>query len=188
MSPVSIGILAVSMSVDAFIEALGKGAGGHRVSYRRALQTGAIFGLVEAITPLIGWAAGAAASSYVAAVDHWIAFGLLTAVGLRMVLHAFARQADEAPKEQSLWGLVATAIGTSIDAMAVGVSLAFVEANIFVIAAAIGLTTMIMSASGILAGRYLGRSFGRCAEGLGGAALMVMGAAILLQHLGVIAS
>lgn len=94
MSPVSIGILAVSMSVDAFIAALGKGAGGHRVSYRSALQTGAIFGLVEAITPQIGWAAGAAASSYVAAVDHWIAFGLLTAVGLRMALHALTRQAD----------------------------------------------------------------------------------------------
>ena len=77
MSPLTIGVLAVSMSVDAFIASLGRGATGHRPGVLRALKTGAIFGTVEMVTPLIGWALGMAASAWVAAVDHWVAFALL---------------------------------------------------------------------------------------------------------------
>ncbi|MCL4066559.1 manganese efflux pump MntP family protein [Pseudomonas sp. GX19020] len=183
MSPFTIGILAVSMSVDAFIASLGRGAGEQRPGLMRAVKTGAIFGVVEMVTPLIGWGLGMAASTWVQAVDHWIAFALLGAVGAHMLFQALSRARDEAAPAPGLRATVLTAIGTSIDAMAVGVSLALLEANIFVIAAAIGFTTMVMSASGVLAGRWLGRSFGRVMETFGGLALIAMGGLILFEHL-----
>ena len=93
MTPLSIGVLAVSMSVDAFIASVGKGAQAKRPNFGNAIRTGAIFGVIEAITPLIGWAAGVAASQYVAAVDHWIAFALLAGVGTHIILQA--QGADE---------------------------------------------------------------------------------------------
>lgn len=183
MSPISIGVLAVSMSLDAFIASLGKGAASRRPSLGYAVRTGMIFGAIEMLTPLLGWALGMAASRYVAAVDHWIAFVLLAGVGLRMTVQAIGRRAEEAAAPASLGATVVTAIGTSIDAMAVGVSLAFLRVNIVVIAIAIGLATMLMSSTGILAGRFLGVRFGRAAEALGGVALISLGGLILFEHL-----
>lgn len=184
MSPVSIGVLAVSMSVDAFIASLGKGAVARRPSFGRALKTGAIFGVVEAVTPLIGWGLGVAASQYVDQVDHWIAFVLLSGVGLHMLLQAFKpRDEGHARPADTLWATLATAVGTSIDAMAVGVSLAFLDVNILLIALAIGFTTMVMSSTGILAGRFLGHRFGRIIEVFGGTALITLGSVILYEHL-----
>ena len=184
MTPITIGILAVSMSIDAFVACIGKGAAQGRTGVGQALRTGAIFGAVEAIAPLIGWGAGVAANRYVEAVDHWIAFALLSAVGLHMLFQALSRDSEAAPAPSSLWYTVLTAVGTSIDAMAVGVSLAFLQVNILVIAIIIGLTTMTLSTSGLLAGRLLGRRFGRVAEMLGGVALIGLGGSILLRHLG----
>ena len=170
------------MSVDAFIASVGKGAKTKRPNFGNAIRTGAIFGVIEAITPLIGWSAGVAASQYVAAVDHWIAFALLAAVGTHMILQAQSAEDHDAPSV-TLWATVVTAIGTSLDAMAVGVSLAFLDVNIFLMALVIGLTTMMMSSAGILAGRFLGRRFGRIAETVGGVALCGLGLTILIEHL-----
>ncbi|MTH62938.1 manganese efflux pump MntP family protein [Paracoccus shanxieyensis] len=183
MSPITIGVLAISMSVDAFIASLGKGAATRRAGFGRAIRTGMIFGVIEAITPLIGWTLGMAASQYVQAVDHWIAFALLGAVGVHMGLQALGRDRDQAPAPASFWAVVATAIGTSLDAMAVGVSLAFLDVNIVVIALAIGCATMVMSSTGMLVGRYLGHRFGRVIEACGGLALIGLGTLILIQHL-----
>jgi len=181
MSPISIGVLAVSMSLDAFIASVGKGASGPRPSLGNTLRTGMIFGVIEAITPLIGWAAGVAAAQYVSAVDHWIAFALLAGVGLHMALHS-APGEDEAPAA-SIWATIATAVGTSIDAMAVGVSLAFLQVNILLIALSVGVTTMLMSSTGLLVGRFIGRRVGRIAEVAGGTALIGLGSMILWEHL-----
>ncbi|WP_010137286.1 manganese efflux pump MntP [Oceanicola sp. S124] len=182
MSPIAIGALAVSMSIDAFLASVGKGTAAAPPRLATTLRTGAIFGLVEAITPLLGWAAGVAASRYVARVDHWIAFALLAGVGLHMILQARSRETGT-PRPSTLWATLITAVGTSIDAMAVGVSLAFLPVNILVVAMVIGATTMVMSTAGLLLGRYIGARFGRIAETLGGAALCIMGALILYQHL-----
>lgn len=184
MSPVSVAILAFGMSVDAFIASIGRGAAAGRPGWGRALRIGAVFGLVEAVTPLIGWALGIAASRFVMAFDHWIAFALLAGVGVRMALHALGRGDDPVPQGSGTgWALVATAVGTSIDAMAVGVSLAFLDVNIIVIALSIGLATMTMSTTGIMAGRFLGARFGRIAEVVGGVALVGLGCFILFEHL-----
>ncbi len=184
MSPLSIGVLAVSMSVDAFVASVGKGASSHRPGVGNALRTGLIFGMVEAITPLIGWAAGVTASQYVTHVDHWIAFALLGAVGVHMILQASERpEPGSARPPAGLWPTVLTAVGTSLDAMAIGVSLAFLDVNILIIALAIGFSTMVMSSFGVLAGRLLGERFGRIAGALGGCALIGLGAMILFEHL-----
>lgn len=185
MSPFAIALLAVGMSVDALIASIGRGAALGRPSFAEAARTGAVFGVVEAITPLIGWAAGVVASQYVQAIDHWIAFGLLGAVGARMFLHALKRSAESPPvsSSRSFGVLIATAVGTSLDAMAVGVSLAFLQANILVIALSIGLATALMSTGGMLAGRLLGARFGRYAEMVGGLLLVGLGASILFEHL-----
>lgn len=183
MTPLTIGVLAISMSVDAFIASLGRGATEQRPGFLNAIRTGAIFGAVEMVTPLIGWGLGMAASAWVEAIDHWIAFALLGAVGAHMLLQAMSRKPEDGPRQTGLRATVLTAIGTSIDAMAVGVSLALLDANIIVIAVAIGFATMVMSASGVLAGRWLGRSFGRVMEAFGGVALIGMGGLILFEHM-----
>lgn len=185
MSPVAIAVLAVGMSIDALLASLGRGAAATRPRWGEALRTGVIFGVVETITPLIGWAAGVAASRYVTAIDHWIAFALLAIVGGRMILHSFAAPEQRAASSQnaSFWVLMATAVGTSIDAMAVGVSLAFLDVNIIVVAIAIGFTTFLMSTGGMMAGNLIGATFGRWAERLGGLALIGLGASIFVSHM-----
>ncbi|GLK69261.1 putative manganese efflux pump MntP [Hansschlegelia plantiphila] len=173
------------MSIDALIASIGRGASIGKPSFAEAARTGAVFGAVETITPLIGWAAGVVASQYVQAVDHWIAFGLLGAVGGRMFVHALKRSSEPSAQKpgRSIGLLIATAVGTSLDAMAVGVSLAFLQANIIVIALSIGLATALMSTGGMLAGRLIGAKFGRVAEMAGGVLLVGLGASILIEHL-----
>jgi putative Mn2+ efflux pump MntP len=187
MSPAAIVILAVGMSIDAFIASIGRGARLRGTRLVEALRTGLVFGAIETLTPVIGWTLGLAASRYVAAVDHWIAFLLLAFVGGRMIVHAMRAPSTEAnaeaQPERGLATLLATAIGTSIDAMAVGVSLAFLEVNIVVVAAAIGLATFLMSTGGMLMGRLVGARFGAYAEIAGGLALIGLGLSILHTHL-----
>jgi len=183
MSPFAITILAFSMSVDAFAVSVGRGASLGRPRFSEALRTGAVFGVVEAITPALGWAAGIAASSFVEAVDHWIAFCLLAAVGLHMLYAAIWKADDPEPTGRSFYVLMATAIGTSLDAMAVGISLAFLDIDIVVIALAIGLATFLMSSGGMLVGRFIGHGFGRFATAAAGVALIGLGTSILIGHL-----
>jgi manganese efflux pump family protein len=176
-------LLALSMSTDAFAAAVGKGARLDRPGLGEALRTGLIFGSVEAVTPLIGWGLGKAASRFIAAYDHWIAFAILTLVGGKMIWDAARREPDEEkPKSHGLPVLVLTAIGTSIDALAVGVTLALIGANIIVNALAIGTTTFVLVTIGMLTGRFLGEKFGRYAEAAGGVVLILIGVAILAEH------
>jgi putative Mn2+ efflux pump MntP len=183
MSPLATLVIAFSMSSDAFAAALGKGAQLHRPTLGEALRIGAIFGTIEAITPLIGWAAGWAASDYIQAVDHWIAFGLLGIIGVKMIWDSVGRPADdEKPKQHSLMSLIVTAIGTSIDAMAVGATLALIDADIAVTTIAIGVATFAMVTIGILVGRILGARYGRLAEAVGGVGLILIGTKILIEH------
>ncbi|MHA3839955.1 manganese efflux pump MntP [Sphingomonas aestuarii] len=190
MSPVSIAILSLSMSADAFAASVGRGAA-ERPNWSSALKGGAVFGIIEAITPVIGWSLGLVAASAVEKVDHWIAFILLVAVGGRMIWEAARRDTDEIPKPGSttrkagIVALVATAIGTSIDAAAVGVGLAFIGVDIWLIAAAIGFTTFVLTTIGLGIGRYVGVRFGSAVEVVGGLLLIGIGSAILADHTGI---
>jgi putative Mn2+ efflux pump MntP len=192
MTPIAIAVLSLSMSADAFAAAIGRGAQ-HRPTLPQALRSGLVFGVIEAITPLIGFALGVAAAGFVEAIDHWIAFGLLGAVGGKMIREALkpddADEEAEAKKAASrgLVALVATAVGTSIDAGAVGVGLALLGENIWLIAACIGATTFALATLGLLIGKAAGAQLGKIVELIGGLALIALGLKILLEHLGVLA-
>lgn len=183
MSFLPILLLALSMSADAFAAACGKGAGLQKPHWGEALRTGLIFGGIEALTPVIGWAAGRAVGRYIATFDHWVAFGLLLIIGAKMIWDAFARDDDqEKPQRHGFWVLAMTALGTSIDALAVGVTLALVGANIVVNALAIGTATFTMTTIGVMTGRSLGARFGKYAEAAGGVVLIAIGLKILAEH------
>ena len=187
MSPVSILLIGFAMSTDAFAAAIGKGAAMRKPRFVDALRAGLIFGVIEAVTPVIGWLLGRAASSYVEAFDHWIAFVLLGALGVHMIINGVKPEADDgdedAEKHHGFWHLAATGFATSIDAMAVGVGLAFLNVHIGVMAGVIGLCTLVMVTSGIMLGRVLGQLVGKRAEIVGGIILIIVGSAILYEHL-----
>ncbi|TNH43237.1 manganese efflux pump MntP [Photorhabdus luminescens] len=179
-------ILALALSMDAFAAAICKGASLHRPHFREAIRTGLIFGLVEASTPLIGWSIGLYASQYVMEWDHWIAFALLFVLGCRMIAESFKEKREkkcESPCRHNSIVLITTAIATSLDAMAVGIGLAFLQVNIVHTAMAIGMMTMIMATLGMLIGRYIGPLLGKRAELIGGLTLIAIGFNILFEHL-----
>lgn len=186
MNPFALLLLALSLSTDAFAAALGKGASLRNPRFAQALRIGLIFGAIEALTPLIGWLIGKSAVSYVEAWDHWIAFTLLLGLGLHMIyegLKPSEAEAETPPQQHSFFKLALTAFGTSIDAMAVGVSLAFVNVNILLAAGLIGLATTTMVTLGVLLGRVVGTLFGHRAEIVGGLTLIAVGVWILSEGL-----
>lgn len=186
MNFASVVFLAFAMSTDAFAAAVGKGAALHKPRFSEALKTGLIFGVIEGITPVVGWGLGWAAASYVEAWDHWIAFVLLCGLGLFMIRNGCSTsdEPEEKRNTHSFWLLAVTGFATSIDAMVVGVGLAFLDVNIVPIAIAIGLATTFMVTLGVMMGRVLGAVAGRWAEVLGGLILIGIGTLILVEHLG----
>ncbi|MBA3662065.1 MAG: manganese efflux pump [Gammaproteobacteria bacterium] len=185
MNVASTLLLAFAMSADAFAAAVGSGAALHKPSFREAIRTGTIFGLIEGTTPIVGWLAGKAAYTYISEWDHWIAFTLLTLLGLRLIFFAFKTSKSKKQKlnKNTLGMLLLTGFSTSIDAMVVGVSLALINAHILWTALAIGLTTTLMVTVGVMVGRLLGVAFGKGAEIMGGIILVGMGSTILYTHL-----
>jgi putative Mn2+ efflux pump MntP len=186
MSFASITLLALAMSTDAFAAAVCKGTALHRPRWAEALRTGVIFGVIEALTPVVGWLLGTVAAHYVRAWDHWLAFILLGALGVRMILAGLAGGNDcevERPQRHSFWLLATTGLATSMDAMIVGVSLAFAGIDILPVALAVGFTTLVLVTAGVMLGRVVGAVAGKRAEVVAGLVLIGIGAAILNQHL-----
>ncbi len=177
-------LLALGMSMDAFAASIGKGATLKKPKFSEALRTGLIFGAVETLTPLIGWGLGMLATQFVLEWNHWIAFFLLLFLGCRMVLEGCRGNDDalEPPHRHGFWLLVTTAIATSLDAMAVGVGLAFLQVSIVTTALAIGCATFVMSTIGMVLGRFIGPLLGKRAEILGGIVLIGIGVQILWSH------
>jgi putative Mn2+ efflux pump MntP len=196
MNLVSTALLCLAMSTDAFAAAVAKGTTLRHPRWSEALRAGLIFGTIEAATPLVGWLIGRAASAHVAALGPWISFGLLVGLGGHMVFEAWRggdddEEEDEGPEDDrtrhgpshSLVSLALTGLATSLDAMAVGVGLAFMDVAIVPVSIAIGLTTCAMVTLGMMLGRWLGGLVGRAAEIAGGLVLAGIGTGILVQHL-----
>ncbi|EKS8531813.1 manganese efflux pump MntP [Klebsiella pneumoniae] len=178
-------LLAFGMSMDAFAASIGKGATLHKPKFSEAVRTGLIFGAIETLTPLVGWGLGMLASHFILEWNHWIAFILLVFLGGRMIVEGFRGDSDEAceaPHRHGFWLLVTTAFATSLDAMAVGVGLAFLQVSIVTTALAIGCATFIMSTLGMMVGRFIGPLLGKRAEILGGIVLIGIGSEILWSH------
>ncbi|HBR4337339.1 TPA: manganese efflux pump MntP [Klebsiella pneumoniae] len=178
-------LLAFGMSMDAFAASIGKGATLHKPKFSEAVRTGLIFGAIETLTPLVGWGLGMLASQFILEWNHWIAFILLVFLGGRMIVEGFRGDSDEAceaPHRHGFWLLVTTAFATSLDAMAVGVGLAFLQVSIVTTALAIGCATFIMSTLGMMVGRFIGPLLGKRAEILGGIVLIGIASEILWSH------
>lgn len=174
-------LLAVALAMDAFAVALTQGAR-FRPDARGTAAIAATFGLFQGVMPLAGWGIGTAALVYVEAVDHWIAFGLLGFLGVRML----GGHVGEAEAARALTGraLLVAGVATSIDALAAGLTLPTLDVAPLVAAALIGGITALLSAAGVALGRRAGDRFGAWAERCGGIILIVLGCKILAEHSG----
>jgi len=183
----TIFIIALGVSADAFAVALGKGLHMRRLNYRNAFLIALTFAVFQAVMPLLGWLLGTSFAQYITGIDHWVAFGLLAVIGGKMLWDAFSNKEDTDETDDSLHvrQLLLLAVATSIDALAVGVSLAFFEVNIVAAVIIIGLTTLVLSFIGVLLGHRVGLKFRGPAEIAGGAILILMCTNILFDHLGI---
>lgn len=174
-------LLGLALAMDAFAVALTQGAR-YRPDTRDGLLIAGAFGVAQGVMPLIGWMIGAFALSYVAGVDHWIAFALLAFLGGRMIFSG----EDEQDGDSRLrgWPLFVAAIATSIDALAAGLALPTLNVDPFIACAIIAVVTFMMSAVGVVIGRKAGDRFGRPAEIVGGVILIGLGIKIVVEHLG----
>lgn len=182
---IEIFLIAVSLALDAFAVSVSSGISIPGFGGRQAVKMGVWFGGFQFAMPLIGWFLGSSVSQYIEAVDHWVAFGLLALIGGRMVwgaLKAGAGEEEEAPPDLSARRLCLLAIATSIDALAVGVSMAFMKVDILVSALVIGVVAFGLSVVGGLVGKRLGALFQRRAELVGGLVLVGIGIKILAEH------
>jgi manganese efflux pump family protein len=176
--------IALGLSIDAFAVAVASGIAIQNMRLRHALLIGAFFGGFQALMPLLGWFAGHWAHGYIGTVDHWIAFGLLTVVGVKMLLEA-RRLPDEEKTANplDLYVLLTLAVATSIDALAVGLSLSMLNVAIVTPALVIGAITFVLSVAGVYIGDVFGHWFEEKLEFVGGLVLIAIGAKILWQHL-----
>ena len=179
--------IAVSVSMDAFAVAIGKGLATHRLRTRDVLKTALWFGGFQALFPLLGYFTAFTFSAYVTAFDHWIIFALLMFIGGNMVREAFGDndEDDEETPDFDWRHMLPLAVATSIDAFAVGVSFAFMQVNIWLSVIAIGVTTGLFSAGGVYIGRMFGSRWQKPAQIAGGVVLMLIAVKVLLEHLGV---
>jgi len=176
-------LIALSLAMDAFAVSVSTGIAVPGFGPRQAARIGAWCGLFQFAMPLIGWFLGSSVKTYIEAVDHWIAFGLLALIGGSMIRQALSGGEEEAVTDLSARRLFLLALATSIDALAVGVTLAFQDVNILFSAAVIGVVAFLLAMLGGLLGRRLGLLFQRRATLLGGAVLIAIGLKILIEHL-----
>ena len=176
-------ILAVSLSMDAFAVSICKGLSTGRPRAGHCLACGTWFGGFQALMPLIGWLLGVRFQGMIVSIDHWIAFILLGMIGFNMVRESRGGEVEELDCSYSPRAMLPLAVATSIDALAVGVTFAFLQVdNIFLAVAFIGATTFVLSAAGVKVGAAFGVRFKSKAELAGGLILMGMGVKILVEH------
>lgn len=205
MSLFELFLIAVGLSMDAFAVAICKGLGMKKLDMRQALVIGLFFGGFQALMPTIGWFLGAQFASLVTPIDHWIAFILLAFIGGKMLFDAIkgddesetAKDGEGVPKDGEgakgsalkldLRELTMLAIATSIDALAVGITFAFLDVDIVLAASFIGVVTFVLSVIGVAVGNQFGSRWEKPSVIVGGVVLILIGVRILLEHIGVVA-
>ena len=180
-------LLAVGLSMDAFAVSVCKGLAMKKASIKGALTCGVWFGGFQALMPLAGFYLGTLFAGTIEAFDHWVAFGLLGIIGINMLKEAFSQEEACCCDDLGLKTMFVMAVATSIDALAVGISLAMAgNVDIFLAVLLIGVITFFMSAIGVQIGSVFGSKFEKKAQFLGGAILIALGVKILLEHLGIL--
>ena len=181
-----LAVLAVGLSMDAFAVSVCKGLALPRVSWKECCIAGAWFGGFQALMPLLGYLLGTQFERFVTSVDHWIAFVLLGLIGANMIRESREHDEENLSDSFSFGTMLPLAVATSIDALAVGVTFAFLQVSILPAVCFIGATTFVLSCIGIRIGHVFGLKYKSRAELFGGAVLILMGIKILLEHLGVL--
>lgn len=182
-------LIAVGLSMDAFAVSICKGLKMQRFNVRHAGVIALAFGGFQALMPVIGWFLGKQFESYITGIDHWIAFVLLAVIGGKMAVESFKKEEEVSSKENEkldVKELLVLAVATSIDALAVGITFAFLQVSIVPAVSLIGVITFVLSAVGVFIGHKFGAKFKSKAELAGGIILILIGLKILLEHLGVI--
>ena len=188
---VELFLLGVGLSMDAFAVSVCNGLGMRKLDKKQALIIGLYFGGFQALMPLIGWLLGSQFQQYITSIDHWIAFILLGFIGGKMMVEAVREWNEEetvevmdAPIDHK--NMFVLAVATSIDALAVGITFAFLNTPIIEAITIIGITTMVLSIIGVIVGNFFGSRYKSKAEFIGGLILVLLGLKILLEHLGIL--
>jgi len=180
----TIIVIAVGLAMDAFAVSIVSGSTYEKLKIKHALRIAVFFGGFQAFMPLIGWLAGLSAKEYIAGYDHWVAFGLLIAVGGKMIYESFKlASAKENFNPSDILVLLVLSIATSIDALAVGITLSLLKVSIATAVVTIGLVTFVLSYLGVLLGRKVGHFFESKIQAIGGLVLIGLGVKILTEHL-----
>lgn len=191
MGIVELFLMGVGLSMDAFAVAICKGLKMCKVNKKQAFVIGLFFGGFQALMPFIGWLLGTRFASYITSIDHWIAFVLLAMIGGNMVREALSKEdegSDDGVMDPPLdiKELTMLAIATSIDALAVGITFAFLNVSIIPAVTVIGCTTFVISIVGVVIGNFFGNKYEKKAEFAGGVILILLGTKILVEHLNLI--
>lgn len=188
---IELFLLGIGLAMDAFAVSVCKGLGMRRLNKKQTLIIGLYFGGFQALMPLIGWLLGSQFQKYITSIDHWIAFILLSFIGGKMMIEAIWEWNEEetvdvidAPLDHK--NMLVLAVATSIDALAVGITFAFLDTPIIEAITIIGITTMIISIIGVVVGNFFGSRYKSKAEFIGGLILVLLGLKILLEHLGIL--
>lgn len=188
---IELFLLGVGLSMDAFAVSVCKGLGMRKLNKKQALIIGLYFGGFQALMPFVGWILGSQFQKYITSIDHWIAFILLGFIGGKMMIEAVREWNEEevvdvmdAPIDHK--NMLVLAVATSIDALTVGITFAFLETPIVEAITIIGITTMVISIAGVVVGNFFGSRYKSKAEFIGGLILVLLGLKILLEHLGIL--
>ena len=187
MGYIELTVLAVGLAMDAFAVSICLGLNMQKATLKKALTVGLYFGIFQAVMPLIGYLIGDLFADKIEDYDHWIAFGLLSFLGIRMIIGGLRKEEEESGETSlSLGKMIPLAVATSIDALAVGISLAFIGESIIPAVALIGVITLALCVVGVKLGNVFGMRFRPVAEIAGGVILILIGLKILLEHCGII--
>lgn len=184
MQPITILLIAIGLAMDALAVSISSGIAMKRLKINHAVTIAAFFGSFQAIMPLIGWLAGLGTRDFISEVDHWVAFGLLSLIGCKMIYKSTKMDPSKKILEpMNLYVLLALSVATSIDALAVGVTFAFIDVLIISPIIIIGVVTFVLSFIGVCVGDRVGHLFENKIEILGGLILIAIGTKILIDHL-----
>jgi putative Mn2+ efflux pump MntP len=184
MDLITITFIAFGLAMDSFAVSITSGITIRYLRIGNALKIAIFFGSFQAVMPLIGWLAGLSLRDFISGVDHWIAFGLLSLVGCKMIYESFKVESSEkAMNPLNVYVLLMLSVATSIDALAVGVSFAFLKVSIVTPIIVIGIVTFVLSLLGVFVGDRFGRFFEKKIEIVGGLILIGIGIKILVEHL-----
>lgn len=184
MGLIELFLIAVGLSMDAFAVSVCKGLAMPKCTFKKAAIVGLWFGGFQALMPAIGYVLGAQFQEAIASIDHWIAFVLLALIGGNMIHEALDNDEEEADASLNVKTMFLLAVATSIDALAIGITFAFLKVNIIPAVCFIGIVTFIISFAGVKIGNVFGSRYKNKAEIVGGIILILLGLKILLEHLG----